>query len=69
VRIGGSGRSPAAGPANVADMRLSYGAGGQSLDESDVSSQGVLLRRFEVCCGGRGWMGAGSRARAWMSRM
>lgn len=37
VRIGGSGRSPAAGPANVADMRLSYGAGGQSLDEQDVS--------------------------------
>lgn len=37
VRIGGSGRSPAAGPANVADMRLSYGSGGQSLDESDVS--------------------------------
>ena len=36
VRVGGSGRSPAAGPANVADMRLSYGAGGRSLDEADV---------------------------------
>lgn len=38
VRIGGSGRSPAAGPANVADLRVSYGAAGQSLDEADVSA-------------------------------
>ena len=29
---------PAAGPANVADMRMSYGAGGQALDEADVSA-------------------------------
>ena len=42
VRIGGSGRSPAAGPANVADMRMGYGAAGQSLDESDVSGPGLV---------------------------
>ncbi|PRW44444.1 pyridoxine pyridoxamine 5 -phosphate oxidase chloroplastic-like [Chlorella sorokiniana] len=42
VRIGGSGRSPAAGPANVADMRLSYGSGGQSLDESDMAEAGPM---------------------------
>ena len=45
VRIGGSGRSPAAGPANVADMRLSYGAAGQSLDEADVSEPGAVEHR------------------------
>lgn len=42
VRIGGSGRSPAASPANVADLRVSYGGAGQSLDETDMSEAGPL---------------------------
>jgi hypothetical protein len=37
VRIGGSARCAAAGAASVADMRLTYGTEGQSLDEADVS--------------------------------
>lgn len=42
VRIAGAARSPAAGPANVADMRLSYGAAGQSLEEADMAEAGPL---------------------------
>lgn len=42
MRIGGSARCAAAGPANVADMRMTYGTAGQSLDEADVSGGGGL---------------------------
>ncbi|KAL4858803.1 Pyridoxine/pyridoxamine 5'-phosphate oxidase 1 [Chlorella vulgaris] len=40
VRIGGSARCTAAGPANVADMRMSYGGEGQALEEADMATAG-----------------------------
>ncbi|EFN55311.1 hypothetical protein CHLNCDRAFT_134278 [Chlorella variabilis] len=42
VRIGGSARCAAAGPANVADMRMTYGTAGQSLDEADMATAGPI---------------------------
>lgn len=38
VRIGGAARSPAAGPASVAEMRITYGVAGQTLDEAEVGA-------------------------------
>lgn len=57
VRIGGSGRSPAAGPANVADLRVSYGAAGQALDETDVSAAGAHGQRLCKLAWWAGWEG------------
>lgn len=53
VRIGGSARTPAAGPASVQDMRQSYGAAGQSLDEADMAAAGPL-QEFDAW-----WVGGG----------